>query len=357
MNSSNNTGKQSGAGSQFGKHLSREKINAARKDQPESKGLDDFEKDALEGWRKASAGTEMLMRNNDRKFMIPSRTPLWIAAIVLLLAGIGFMMYRQFSQPEFGPIKIVTVDKSDVVIPENIEKLEELPAGQQISPKQVVSNFKGKQQQQEEKQGASPSPAADEGETFVLPLKKVQVYANKPKLTIDRKWAKEVYLSGMKLVDYRTYRSRQEIPSEQRTMSGTPADQERTPMQLDDPEWQAIDIPYHDYISQTMEQFAAGNFKQALNRTNFVLKFYPDDINALFYGGLCYYNLNEADQAVNAFQRVISNPFSNFDEEALWYLANAYDLKNDKAKAREIFQEIVAQKGFYAKQAEKMLRK
>lgn len=342
------------AGSQFGKNLTREELSARRTAAPGR--LDDFDRDALEGWEKAASGME-IMRRADRRFLGRSRAPFVIGGgLLLLLIAVLLLVPGRKEQRQVAVSPPVTVDKRDVVIEKDIEKLQELPAEMQIRPQQVVSNFKGKQQQKEDKQAAA-EPGQPEEEQFILPLKKIQWYSNKPKLTIDRKWAKEVYLSDLKLVDYRSYRTRQEIPSEQMTMTGTPASQEQIGIRTDDQDWKAIDIPYHDYISQTMEQFKAGNFKQALNRTNFILKFYPDDINALFYGGLCYYNLNQADQAIVAFQRVISNPFSNFDEEALWYLANAYDLKNDKAKARELFQEIVLQKGYYAKQAEKNLRK
>ncbi len=354
MNSSNNTESNS-AGAPFGKHLSREEISALQKQQnviPE--GLDDFDKDALQGWQKASAGME-LMQPIDRRFMTKSKLGYYIAgALVLALIGLFFLFPARQPKPNIAQTQKVTVNKSDVVISEDIKKLEELPEELQITPQQMVSNFKSKQQEQEQT-AANPDP--DDDEVFMLPLKKIQLYSSKPKLTIEKEMAKEIYLSDLKLVDYRAYRTRPEIPSEQITFMGTSADQEKKQTLHDNPEWKSIDIPYHDYLSQTMEQFKAGNFKQALNRANAILEFYPNDINALFYGGLCYYNLSEMDQAVNAFQQVIANQFSNFDEEALWYLANAYDLKNDKVKAKELFQAIVAQKGYYAKQAEKMLRK
>lgn len=357
MNSSNNTEGNSHAGARFGKHLSREEIQRLREGKAGREGLDDFDRDALEGWEKASGGIE-LMQVTDRKYLPKSRWMYYIGgALAVVLVAVWFLLpQQQQAKPQQARAAKTTVDKSDVVIAQDIQQLEELSEDLQIKPQQVVSNFREKQEEQEQKAVAAPSGPLEE-EPVILPPKEIPVYSSKPKVTIGKETAKEVYLVGFKLIDYRAYRSRPAIPTEQMTLSGTPADQEESEIRHDDPAWRTIDIPYHDYLRQTMEQFKAGKFKQTLSRSNSILESYPDDINALFYGGLCYYNLNQMDLAINAFQQVISNQFNNFDEEALWYLANAYDLKNDKAKARELFQAIAGQKGYYAKQAEKMLKK
>jgi hypothetical protein len=338
--------------------LSRAEIDAFRANNTtlSKDALDDFEKDALEGWSKSSVGTQA-MHNLDRKYNRKSNKLIWFSVCTMLIL-ITIAVYNlnqkeikstQQKQPQ------ITLNKQDVVISKEIEKLNELPQHLQIKPEIVVSNFKTQNQQKTDSKGQI-AVETDE-DYFILPLKEIQPYSIKPKLSLDKKHAKEVYLNDFKLVDYRSYRSKPEIQSKQITLSGTPADQGNNTIESESTAWKSIDIPYHDYITQTTEQFKTGNFKQTLNRTQYILNFYPDDINALFYGGLCFYNLNEIDQAIESFQKVIANPFNNFDEEALWYLANAYDLKNDKTKARELFQLISNQKGYYAKQAEKMLKK
>lgn len=339
------------------KPLSRSQIENAGNHPEVNTTLDDFDKDALQGWQKASGGME-LMKPLDKKFNARS-TWLYATLTVLTLIVIGTFVFLKTDLNEKPSIaqhvNKKTIDKSDVIIPADIEAFQELPEDLQIKPKQIVSNFKEKSDNTAERPNVNASP--DEEIQITLPLKKTQVNAGKQALTIEKKIAKEIYLSDFKLVDYRNYRSRNAIPSQQMELSGTPANQEKNEIAEDDISWKAIDIPYHNYIAQTMEQFNSGNFKQTLNRTKFILGFYPDDINALFYGGLCYYNLSEMNQAIDAFEKVVSNPFSNFDEEAFWYLANAYYLNSDKTKAKELFQAIVNQKGYYAKQAEKMLKK
>ncbi len=354
MNLNNNISNQDSPNS----HLTRSEIDAFRTNgsKVESTQLDEFEKDALEGWSKASQGTEK-MRQLDQKYLRKSNRLIWFSGItfILLFVITFFNIKQENNQSKKTANKEVIVDKQDVVISKEIQKLEELPEHLQINPAVVVSNFKTKVQQIAIQN--NQNQVENDEEYFTLPLKEIQPYSIKPKLTLDKKHAKEVYLNDFKLVDYRSYRSKPEIQSKQIILSGTPADDGNVESETDNPNWKSIDVPYHDYINQTVEQFKTGNFKQTLNRTQYILTFYPDDINALFYGGLCFYNLNEIDQAIESFQKVIANPFNNFDEEALWYLANAYDLKNDKAKAKELFQLISSQKGYYSKQADKMLKK
>ena len=337
--------------------LTREEINSFRKN-PSELDLthgDEFDLDALEGWSKASADTK-LMQNLDRKFLPKSRYWFWMASILfLMITATTIFTMNQKNEPNVKTKNNILLYKQDVVISKKIKELKELPQHLQIKPEIVLSNFKSKQEKLAENKNAIQ---AENNEEFIkLPLKKVQLNSTNPKYNLEKKHGKEIYLNDFKLLDYRFYRARPDIHSEQIILSGTPADNGLENVEIDKNNWKAIDIPYHDYIEQTVEQFKNGNYKQTLNRTQHILNFYPDDINALFYGGLCLYNLNEMDQAIESFLKVTSNPFDNFDEEAQWYIANAYELKNEKSKAREWFLLIVNQKGFYAKQAEKMLKK
>ena len=48
--------------------------------------------------------------------------------------------------------------------------------------------------------------------------------------------------------------------------------------------------------------------------------------------------------------------YSNFNEEAEWYLAESRLANGEKTAAKELFTKIKNQKGFYSKQAEKNLK-
>lgn len=338
---------------------SRLKMDEAQRNQTVDSNLnaDDFEKDALEGWSKASENTH-LMKNLDKRFN-PKRPIFFLFVSAISIAVIGFFIFTNSSpEPRISSKntsqKLITVDQRDVMLPKSIAKMENLPKNLQINPKKVVTQF----QQKEASYSNQQTARVELEEEFTLPTRKIQPSTSTPAFSIAKKKAKEIYLMDFKLIDYRAYRSKPEISTKQMTvLSGTSAGNGIEIESTDESKWKTIAIPYHDYIQQTMDQFRLGNFKQTLSRTQYILEIYPNDVNALFYGGLCYYNLNEIDQAIEAFNSVLNNPFGNFDEEAMWYLANAYELQQNKAKSREIFQSIVSQKGYYAKQAEKMLRK
>lgn len=339
--------------------LTRSQIDEVQRNQTvdTNSTYDDFDNDALEGWSKANENTG-IMKNLDQRFNPKRPVFLWIVSAISI-AVIGFFIFtNDFTAKKIASKnasqKLITVDQRDVLLPKSIAKMENLPKNLQINPEKVVTQF----QQKEESYANQQTTRVELEEEFTLPTRKVQPSTSTPAFSIAKKKAKEIYLMDFKLIDYRAYRSKPELRTKQMTiLSGTSAGSGIEVETADESKWKTIDIPYHDYIQQTMDQFRLGNFKQTLSRTQYILENYPTDVNALFYGGLCYYNLNEIDQAIDAFNSVLNNPFGNFDEEAMWYLANAYELQQNKAKSREIFQSIVSQKGYYAKQAEKMLRK
>jgi tetratricopeptide (TPR) repeat protein len=100
-----------------------------------------------------------------------------------------------------------------------------------------------------------------------------------------------------------------------------------------------------------------GNWKHALARLNELLATYPDDINGHFYAGWCNYNLGQYEQAKVNFSACLQLEYSNFNEEANWYLALTYDKTGQHQDAKKMFQQIVNQQGHYAQQASKALRK
>jgi tetratricopeptide (TPR) repeat protein len=105
-----------------------------------------------------------------------------------------------------------------------------------------------------------------------------------------------------------------------------------------------------------MELFSKGQNKKALARFEVILDTYPDDLNANFYSGLCYYNLNEFSKAINVFAKCQDSNYSNFNEEAQWYLAKSHQAAGNDSQARELFKKIVNEGGYYSAQAEKILK-
>lgn len=303
-----------------------------------------FEQDAQEGFRQfPEANITGKRKFNRNKF---------IASIIIGAFLLSFFVFIQLKEKNSEKEKIAHQkkwDQNDWALPDSIEKLVEIPKIDQI--KLPVQPSKKTIEQQNE------SPEMEEPiQIGTLPLHKAkqsdQVVLNE----IILKKGKEIYVSGIKLVDYRGIRHENTIETNTITMSGTPAEFEAETHSNQQPDWKAERVSYHLFISEMASQLQNGNFKQALNRCNHVLKTYPNDVNAQFYSAFCLYNLGDFQAAKNNFQQVKSNETTNFQEEANWYLALTYIQLNEISKAKEILEQIIDQNTYYKSEAKKKLR-
>lgn len=108
---------------------------------------------------------------------------------------------------------------------------------------------------------------------------------------------------------------------------------------------------YTPFMDAALEKFVKNDHKGCLEDLRFLLKQYPDDVNALFYAGLCCYNLGMNERARAFLHRAATHSITVFDEEAVWYHALTLDRLGESEAAKEAYQRIVAQNGFYAQRA------
>ena len=344
-------------------HISRKDIETYRtssdaKEQLriERKSLsDDFDSDALDGWSDPSLSTEALKRM-DKRFKSNITSSIWLGGIVLVaIVSIGLYLYYSPADKQAKSKQAsVTIEKTDIVLPEAIEAMDELPQTEQITAKSVVQTFTD-QQKNPESERTTPviTPSSDP-----LPLHTPELVI--PETVVKRETisGKEIYLHDLKLLDYRAYRSRPSVTTKQMVLTGTPANIGDAAINGDEePEWKDVEIPYIDYLEKTMELFAKGYNKKALSRFQTILGAYPDDVNAGFYAGICYYNLKEYAQAERSLSICLSSKYSNFYEEAEWYVAKGLLAQGKKDKGSELLRAIVAAGGFYAKQAEAEIKR
>jgi hypothetical protein len=334
----------------------RTSTDAAEHVRIERKSLaNDFDSDALDGWSDPALSTDALKRM-DKRFKGANYSSYWFAGIVLTaLIGLGIFLFNgQKSAKPKTVAQTVTIEKTDIVLPEAIEAMVELPKTEQITPKSVVQTFTN-QQKSPESERTTPlvTPATDP-----LPLQTPELLI--PETTLKRETisGKEIYLHDLKLLDYRAYRSRPSVTTKQMVLTGTPANVGDAAINGDEePEWKDVEIPYIDYLEKTMELFAKGYNKKALSRFQTILEAYPDDVNAGFYAGICYYNLKEYDQAERSLRICINSKYSNFYEEAEWYLAKNLLAQGNRDKGVELLRAISNAKGYYAKQADAELKR
>ncbi|MEY3198810.1 MAG: hypothetical protein RJA13_768 [Bacteroidota bacterium] len=305
----------------------------------------DFDTDALEGWD-ALSSEGYSMKKLDKRFLPKNYFAIWgiVFAVGLFITGIYFV----YTVTESAQIK---VEKTDLVIPTNIEVLVELPKKEQIVAKTIIQDFNQQKSTQSKYSEQSNSIEIDP-----LPISKIEIKDNVPAaIAKERFQGKEIYLHDMKLLDYRAYRSKPKIASKQMILTGTPANIGETSDITETSEWKDIDIPYIDYLNKTMELFSKGNNKKALTRFQLILVTYPDDVNANFYAGLCYYNLKEYLSAILSLEKCLDSKYINFKEESEWYIVKSYLANNEKSKAIELLQNIINNNGYYSIQAKKLI--
>ena len=314
--------------------------------------LSDFEREAFEGW-KSSGYTPDKLKALDRRFAKSVAKP-WKLSLILGISGIlivTIVLFFLISKPTAQAPVVVKVDKLELALPSAIEALKEIPENKQITVTELVSHNRARK-----KVNPTTVEISKPDEVVLKPLP-----ANIPMkpiaLTFQRR-AKEYYLNDLKAIDYSSIRVEKTVPVEQITLTGVPANFENTVSnEIEETSVETHQIPYTEFLERTFLHLRKGNWKHALARLNELLATYPDDINGHFYAGWCNYNLGQYEQAKVNFSACLQLEYSNFNEEANWYLALTYDKTGQHQDAKKMFQQIVNQQGHYAQQASKALRK
>jgi tetratricopeptide (TPR) repeat protein len=120
-------------------------------------------------------------------------------------------------------------------------------------------------------------------------------------------------------------------------------------------EWSSpVSVESIDFSQWIKDNFSKEDYKLALLHFDEILNSYPDDANALFYGAMCLYNLQEYGQAEGRFLKLQNIPFANFREEGNWYLLHVYQQTKKEAAFSSLRNSIMEEKGFYAQKAENL---
>ena len=110
-------------------------------------------------------------------------------------------------------------------------------------------------------------------------------------------------------------------------------------------------VPYDRFFNTAMGKFSRGDRQGCLEDMFLVLEEYPDDVNALFYAGLCCYDLGLFPRAVRLLDRARHHSIETFAEEAQWYHALAVERANGHEQALALLNAVVERNGFYAARA------
>jgi hypothetical protein len=321
---------------------------ASLKHEIEMKVIDDvFERDALEGWSSPEVGVNQLKKlKRQNKWRVRNKVVLSSATVIIfsvILIFIFFENRKSIEEKSFVKRNVNKIDQS-TISKDSITRFQELPEKLQIKSSKIISDFA-------EKKEFIPTKNTEEkemnSEPIRLPLKEIEKIKNS---NLKREnIAKETFLHDLKVIDYRFYRSR---PNErdQNELGGTPADKEAIKTEYSQNQT-SIEYTYYSYLDKTMNYFKKNKFKEALNRFEVILETYPDDVNALFYSGICHYNLNRFDICEKRLIQLQNSRFTNFDQEQQWYLLLTYKLMGKKTLFDQMKDKIIQENGFYSKSA------
>ncbi len=158
------------------------------------------------------------------------------------------------------------------------------------------------------------------------------------------------YLLNYKVTDYR--KIREQNTNHKIELNGVPASSENSKRLSKTERLKTDSVYYMDFLKETLRGFKNQKYSLILVEWDKILSVFPEDDNALFYKAISNYYLSNGELSVKGLLKVVSNPMSNFIEEANWYLAlNYYQLEKDK-ECKKILDKIIDEKTFYSKKAQ-----
>ncbi|MCC6837745.1 MAG: tetratricopeptide repeat protein, partial [Bacteroidia bacterium] len=71
---------------------------------------------------------------------------------------------------------------------------------------------------------------------------------------------------------------------------------------------------------------------------------------------LSYYNIDRFDRASTKLEELLLSNNNAFYQEAKWYLSLSELKRGNKQKARDLFEQIITENGFYSKKAKEKMK-
>jgi Flp pilus assembly protein TadD len=296
---------------------------------------DDFAMEALEGFqgqKDAWQNFEAFDRKYHQRKRRQNISLLGLALFISILVGWNLIPTTPDSKTDHKEKALAKAPSIKIHQKEDISHMTTAAAAVQISPQQVLMEL---------------NTTAGETTQRREPLERIQqipaqqIEFNKQKeQRLALKIGRELIIKNFKTIDYRYYRKENER-----------GQQTYTENELGE---QTLKVPYINLLNKAIVDFSKEDYKLALLHFDEILHAYPDDANALFYGGMCLYNLSEWSQAESRFLKLQDIPFANFREEGNWFLLHVYQQTKKEAAFSSLRNSIIEEKGFYAQKAENL---
>lgn len=112
----------------------------------------------------------------------------------------------------------------------------------------------------------------------------------------------------------------------------------------------------HEAIDEAMNYYKQQKFKQCLLTLNTISEYSPNDVNCLFYKGMCYFQLKQYIDSYTYLKLAYEHPINVFREEAQFYMACSAYRGENKERGYVILKQIAEGKGFYSVKAQLTLQ-
>ena len=110
-----------------------------------------------------------------------------------------------------------------------------------------------------------------------------------------------------------------------------------------------------DNLKIAMIEYESANYSEALKVLNRIIDEEPENVASHFYSGNANLCINNPEQAIIHFEKVLSLGKNNFKDQAEWYLGLTYLKINDFEKAGLIFGKIASKDHAYRQQSLELL--
>lgn len=330
----------------------------------EQKALDDpFLKEAMEGFESEPSSFEHFFSTNKTRLK-PKKAPTFLIGILILgaLFAISFFSNTFMSQPITATNHQVhnpTTSKTDIefyeIIPQELETLNVANPEAVISIEEIQFN-KQKIEKSTTAIDSSKLKTTDSDVTIVidetiLNEDNFELEEEEKHSTFSGKVSPSKYLYDLYVIDYTKIRRQNNLFYKRFEIGGVSADKETENSNATELVETEVEISYFIYLQKSMESFSKNQYKRALNRYLTILKQYPNDLNALFYGGLCYFNLGQYSAALSLFESIEKVDLEGFKQEAKWYKGKSLIQLKKYPLAKQVLDEIIAEGGFYSQEA------
>ncbi|MFK8038210.1 MAG: tol-pal system YbgF family protein [Crocinitomicaceae bacterium] len=342
------------------------KMTKVEMHQLEKEALSDaFLKDAMDGYTENASGIKYYNQHLKKRFGFDYKY--WVISILsialIIMSTLYFTKAGQkpalISQADINkqiPDENISSQQEYEVIPKDIEQMETIAVVSQIQHEKIVQDFTENQTYHLETDSVSD-------DIILVDPNQLIFEEALPEIIITKQERKIItypyrYYYDMAVVDYARFENREKLINKTvYTFSGLDAsfesDSARNNHDLIE---QTVQVSYLEYLEETIYYFSKDKYKNALKRLNTISLQYKNDLNALFYGGLCYYNLGKFDKALESFKKVLQLKEGPFVEESKWYEAKTLlKLKRTK-ETKTLLAEIIMFNGYYAEQAATLLR-